>query len=235
MKRLISTIWNDLLGLLYPRLCLVCETPLNSGEEHLCLSCLYKLPRTNYHRLPDDENPLRRPFAGTPSVSQTISYLHFEKKGPTQRLIHHFKYHGDDRLAIYLGRLAAKELRADGCFTDIDRIVPVPLHPRKMRQRGYNQSERIARGFAEVYDIPIDTDSLVRQIHTETQTHKSAYDRRQNMVNVFAIARPEQLAGHHILLIDDVLTTGSTLLSCIDVLHTVPRLRISIFTMSTVM
>lgn len=234
MKRFLLTLWNDLLGLFYPRLCGACGTLLADGEEHLCLYCLYNLPRRFYHRYPDDENPLRRIFAGCRSVRQVITYLHFEKEGLVQHLIHEFKYHNNDRLAIYIGRLAARELQSEGYLTDVDLLVPVPLHPRKIRQRGYNQSERIARGLASIYHIPIDTDSFIRRIYTKTQTRKSAYKRRQSIENVFAVAHPERLAGHHILLIDDVLTTGSTLLNCINTLRIVPDLRISIFTVATV-
>ena len=235
MQRLLRTVWNDLLGLFYPRLCQLCGTPLCEGEEHLCLDCLCDLPRTNCHRLPIGISATEEPFAGYSAVRRVVSFLHFEQEGSAQRLIHRFKYHSDDQLAIYIGRQAAQELRADGCFTDVDRLVPVPLHPRKMRQRGYNQSERIARGFASVYGVPIDTDTLIRRTYTETQTRKSAYDRRLSMENVFTVAHPERLARHHILLIDDVLTTGSTLIGCIDALHIVPDLRISLFTVATVL
>ena len=234
MKRFLLTLWNDLLGLFYPRICGACGAPLIDGEELLCLYCLFELPRLSYHRYPDDENPLRNIFAGCSSVRQVITYLHFEKEGLVQHLIHEFKYHNNDRLAIYIGRLAARELRSEGYLTDVDLLVPVPLHPRKMRQRGYNQSERVARGLASVYHHPIDTTSLIRHTYTKTQTQKSAYERRQNVKNVFTVAHPERLAGHHILLIDDVLTTGSTLLNCIDALRDVPDLLISIFVVSTV-
>ena len=232
---LLRTVWDDLLGLLYPRICPLCGIPLQQGEAHLCINCLCNLPRTNSHRLPRGTSSIETPFAGYPAVHRVVAFLRFEQEGPAQRLIHQFKYHGDEQLAIYLGHQAAQELRAEGCFTDVDRLVPVPLHPRKMHQRGYNQSERIARGFASIYGIPIDTDTLVRRAYTETQTRKSAYDRHLNMENVFTTIHPEHLAGHHILLIDDVLTTGSTLLSCIDALHTVPDLRISLFTVATVL
>ena len=234
MKRFLLTLWNDLLGLFYPRICGACGAPLIDGEELLCLYCLFELPRLSYHRYPDDENPLRHIFAGCSSVRQVIAYLHFQKESYVQHLIHEFKYHNNDRLAIYIGRLAARELQNEGYLTDVDLLVPVPLHPRKIRQRGYNQSERIARGLASIYHIPIDTDSFIRRTYTQTQTRKSAYERRQSIENVFAVAHPEKLAGHHILLIDDVLTTGSTLLNCINTLHIVPDLRISIFTIATV-
>ncbi len=131
-----------------------------------------------------------------------------------------------------LGRMAASELQADGLFRDVDIFVPVPLHKRKERKRGYNQSLCIARGFASVYHCPIDCKTLRRSIYTDTQTRKSPYERHVNVEGIFEIRESKRLEGKHILLIDDVLTTGSTLLACVDTLVRIPHIRISIFTLT---
>ena len=225
-----TTIWNDLLDLFYPRLCLLCKKMLLAEERQLCLHCLCDLPRTYYHRR--DDHPLRPLFAGISSLQHLTAFLFYEEGGRVQSLIHSFKYRGNKRLAERLGRMAARELQADGFFRNIDVCVPVPLHRRRQRRRGYNQAEWIARGLATVYHCPVDTQTLVRAVDTETQTHKSAYERRMNVAEAFCLSRPERLANKHVLLVDDVLTTGATLLSCIDCLMRIPHISISVFTLA---
>lgn len=228
-----TTIWNDLLDLFYPRLCLLCKKMLLAEERQLCLHCLCDLPRTYYHRR--DDHPLLPLFAGISSLQHLTAFLFYEEGGRVQSLIHSFKYRGNKRLAERLGRMAARELQADGFFCNIDVCVPVPLHRRRQRRRGYNQAEWIARGLATVYHCPVDTQTLVRAVDTETQTHKSAYERRMNVAEAFCLSRPERLANKHVLLVDDVLTTGATLLSCIDCLMRIPRISISVFTLAFAM
>lgn len=224
------TIGNDLLNLFYPRLCLLCKNALIENEEQLCLHCLCDFPRTNYHRRED--NPLLALFAGFSSLQDITAFMFYEKGGTVQQLIHAFKYQENEKLAKILGRIAALELKSDGLFRDVEVFVPVPLHKRKERKRGYNQSEWIARGFASVYHCPVDCKTLRRSVDTETQTHKSAYERHVNMEHVFELRNPESLEGKHVLLIDDVLTTGSTLLACVNKLIQIPRIRIGIFALT---
>lgn len=228
-----TTIWNDLLNLFDPRLCQLCKKTLLPEERELCLHCLCDLPRTYYHRR--DDHPLLPIFAGISSFRHVTAFLFYREGGCVQSLIHSFKYRGNKQLAERLGRMAALELKADGFFRDVDVCVPVPLHRRKQRTRGYNQAEWIARGLAEVYHYPVDTQTLVRAVDTDTQTHKSAYERRMNVAEAFRLSRPEQFADKHVLLVDDVLTTGATLLSCIDCLMRIPRISISVFTLAFAM
>ena len=133
-----------------------------------------------------------------------------------------------------MGRCMAAELLPTGFFEDVDVVIPVPLHPRKQRARGYNQSEWIARGVSAVTGIPIDTESILRKKNTETQTRKSVFERRDNVEGIFELQHPETLAGKHILIVDDVLTTGSTTLACASCLVDVEDIRISILTLAMV-
>lgn len=224
------TMIRNLLNLFDPRRCLLCKKTLLPEDRQLCLPCLCDLPRTCYHRR--DDHPLLPLFAGISSFRHVTAFLFYKEGGRVQSLIHSFKYGGNKQLAERLGRIAAQELQADGFFRDVDVCVPVPLHRRRQRMRGYNQAEWVARGLAEVYHFPVDTRTLVRAVDTDTQTHKSAYERRLNIAEAFRLSRPEQLADKHVLLVDDVLTTGATLLSCIDCLTRIPRISISVFTLA---
>lgn len=225
------TIWNNLLNLFFPNLCKVCEKPLIEGEEQICLGCLCDLPHTGYHK--QANNPVEQLFIGKTPIEHATAYLRYEKGGKVQRLIHSLKYHDNKELGYLLGRQIARELQADGSpLCEADLLLPVPLHPRKMRKRGYNQSEWIAAGIRSVLDIPIDTDSLSRTAYTSTQTRKAVYDRWQNVCSIFKANQTESLKNKHILLIDDVITSGATISACIQALSGIPGIRISILALS---
>jgi ComF family protein len=225
-------MWTELLQLFYPPLCLLCGRKLIACEQQICLYCHYDLPCAGYHKRPD--NPMLRLFAGIPQVRDMAAFLLFEKEGPAQVLTHSFKYRDNKLLAEQMGRIAARAMKADGLFHDVDFLLPVPLHPKKERMRGYNQSEWIARGFASVYQRPICGNILFRTVYAVSQTRKSAYERRLNVENNYALRETETLAGKHVLLIDDVITTGSTVLTCIETLRVIPDIRISVFSLSIV-
>jgi len=225
-----TTLLNDVVNLFYPEQCLLCKRQLTDNEENLCIACQCDLPRTNWNTF--SANPARALFEGYPQVGEVSSFLYFEKEGKTQHLIHSLKYFGNRRLAEHLGRLAATELKESGIYASIDAVIPIPLHPRKQRKRGYNQSECIARGIAAVYRCAVDTASVRRTTYTLTQTRKSTYERHVNVENIFAVTKPEALYGKHILLVDDVITTGATTSACIEALREVPNLKISVFSLS---
>lgn len=225
-------IWNDLLNLFYPNLCLLCKEPLVEGEEQICLHCLCDLPRTGFFALED--NPVAQLFLGKSDFTAATAFLHYEKGGRVQKLIHSLKYYDNKELAYQLGRLAALEYKKSSLFTTTDLLLPVPLHPQRLRQRGYNQSEWIARGISSVTHQPIDVTSLRRIKKTETQTRKQVYERWQNVQHIFSLAHPEALQGKHLLLIDDVVTTGDTLIACASPLLTIPNTKVSFFGLSTV-
>ena len=225
-----TDLLNELVNLFFPRQCMLCGTPLVKDEQYICLTCFCDLSKTNYHF--NKRNPAWNLFSGYMQVNEVTSYLFFEKDGTTQQLIHSLKYHGNKELAIWLSRIAAAELKAVGFYASIDTILPVPLHPKKEKRRGYNQSEWIAKGFSSIYGCPIDNKRIKRIADTKTQTRKSIYERHVNVEKIFEITNPDQLFGKHILLIDDVITTGATVSSCIETLLTVPEIKISIFSLS---
>jgi ComF family protein len=221
------------VNLFYPLLCILCRNPLIESEQHICLNCLRNLPETNYHT--DKSNPARALFAGFPQVNEVTAFLFFEKEGKAQQLIHSFKYYGNKSLAEYLGRIAAIELKEYGFYASVDIIIPVPLHPNKEKKRGYNQSEFIARGISSVYGCSVDRTSIRRIADTTTQTRKSVYERHVNVEKIFKLTNVENLFGKHILLIDDVMTTGATTSACVEILSEIPEIKISIFALAITM
>lgn len=202
----------DFFNLLFPDLCCACARQLYRGEKHLCTKCLYDLPYTDFHRYP--ENTVARLFWGRLNCHTAMAMLYFRKGTSVQRLMHQLKYKGQAELGIKLGILLAERLQTSTAYQDADLIIPVPLHQKRLRSRGYNQSECIANGMASVMGIPLALKLLVRHKATSTQTRKNRYKRFENMLAVFSINHPEQLKGKHIILVDDVITTGATLEAC---------------------
>lgn len=225
-----KTILNDLLNLFFPRLCLLCQAPLVAGEEQICLHCARHLPYTHYTDLVT--NPVCQLFQGKVSFIAATALLHFQREGSGQKLIHSLKYHGNKQLGYELGRMAAITYQASGLFDTVDLLLPVPLHPKRKKERGYNQSEWIARGIQSVTRTTIDTTSLSRIKKTESQTHKLRSERSKNVADIFRLENADTLKDKHILLLDDVITTGSTLSACAAAIKTVPGIRISILGIS---
>lgn len=221
---------SDLKELLFPRYCKVCGRRLMQSEQHLCLGCLLELPRTHYEREPN--NLLMQHFMEWPEVVRATAYFYYYKEGKYSNLVHHLKYYDHPEVGTYLGRLAANELRQSGFFDGIDLIIPVPLSKKKYQKRGYNQCDYIARGISEATGIPLCTDCMRRDIDTDTQTHKGRSDRWKNTEGIFRTTSPETLKGKHILLVDDVATTGATLHACAASLLATSDVRISIFALT---
>jgi ComF family protein len=220
-----SSLIPDFISLLYPRLCFACGNSLFKHEQVICTHCLFELPKTNFHRFTD--NPLDKVFWGRVLTQRTAALYYFSKGGKVQHLIHQLKYKGQKEVGIYMGKLLGNDLKTEPEFMSINKIIPVPLHPRRLRKRGYNQSEQFALGLAESTGIEMDIRSFIRAIATETQTRKSRFARFENVKEIFKVIEPEALENKHLLLVDDVITTGSTLESCANVLLQVPGVRIS--------
>lgn len=230
MKNTIK-LWScSLLHLFFPRCCVVCGTPLVEGEEAICTRCNIDMPRTNYHLRQD--NPVERMFWGKFPLERATSYFFYRKGSDFRNVLHQLKYGGKKELGAVMGRFMAAELVQADFFRGIDVIIPVPLHPRKKKARGYNQSEWIARGVSEVTGIVLDASSMVREKHTDTQTHKSGYERWENVEGIFKLHHPEHFVGKHVLIIDDVLTTGSTTTACADAFTGVEGIHISVLTLA---
>lgn len=230
MKKLIYQWYSDFLDIFYPNLCLICNESLLRGESMICLNCLHGIPKTNYHLQID--NTVEKRFWGKVPVYRGTSFFFFQKGSPFQKLLHELKYKGNKEIGSVIASYAAADLVEAPDFCTVDVLVPVPLHPRKYAKRGYNQSEWIAKGLAVVMKKPIDLQHLRRIRENATQTKKSIFDRYKNTEGIFILTDTSVFKGKHVLLIDDVLTTGSTLEACMTALLATPDIRISIFTLA---
>jgi ComF family protein len=203
---------DDFLHVLFPELCFTCGEKLLTGEEHVCLTCYNDLPFTDYHSI--DNNPVKRLFDGRLMLDRAGSLLLFDKGGKVQSLIHEMKYQGHGYLGAWFGRLYAERLKKDGIAERFDLVTCVPLHPKKEKQRGYNQSVFFAKGLSESLAIPFYSKMLVRNTYTSSQTRKGRMERWNNVEKVFEMKQVDLAKQKHVLLVDDVVTTGATLEAC---------------------
>ena len=219
---------KSLINLLFPRTCAACGNLLLESEDTVCTTCRFLLPKTGYEQHSD--NPLAQIFYGQMPFNAVMAEFFFSKTGKVQHLIHGLKYHHCRENGIFLGQEIGKSLLQAPDYQGLEFIVPIPLHPKKEKIRGYNQSHVIAEGISEIMNIPIAENCLVRRVFTDTQTKKSREDRWQNVKDIFEVKNPEKLKGKHVLLVDDVLTTGATLLSAGKALMQVEGIKISVAT-----
>jgi ComF family protein len=230
MNKLLTYI-NAFIELFYPELCVACGVNLITHEKVLCSKCIYELPRTYFHKVPG--NPMEQAFWGRVDIHKAAALFFFVNKSRFRHLIHLLKYNNRKDIGIELGRLYGNELISEADFKTIDYVIPVPLHYKKLQKRGYNQSEMIAKGLTKVLPADLRTDFLYRKKFTETQTKKLRYERWENVNNVFGIKNGNNLNNKHILLVDDVMTTGSTIEGCANaLLSTAENIKISIVTLA---
>ena len=219
------------IGLLYPSICCACGENLTIGEEVICLKCLYHLPKTKLHLEP--ENKLEKRFWGKVEIERVTAFYYFEKGSDFQKIIHKLKYKDGKDIGYTMGKYAGSELLDSPDFHNFDFIIPVPLHPKKMAKRGYNQAEWIAIGLSEVMNVPIETTNLFRAIENPTQTKKSVYERWENTKGIFDIHDLQLFGNSRVLIVGDGLTTGATLIACAEaVLEKCPTAKISFFTLA---
>ena len=223
-------LFKSLINLLFPRVCAACGTLLLESEDTVCTTCRFLLPKTGYENNPD--NPLAQIFYGQMPFNAVTAEFFFSKTGKVQHLIHGLKYHHCRENGIFLGQEIGKSLLKAPDYQGIDFIIPIPLHPKKEKLRGYNQSHVIAEGIHEITNIPIAEKSLVRSVFTDTQTKKSREERYQNVKDIFELKKPEKLHGKHVLLVDDVLTTGATIMSAGKALLHAEGIKISVATVA---
>lgn len=223
-------MFDDFISLIFPRICVSCGKSLYKSEHSICTYCSYHLPKTNFHT--DNENPIAKIFWGRINIHSASAYYTFGKGGKVQHLIHQLKYRGQKDIGVTLGKFYGYDLRKCDSFKTVEIIIPVPLHPKKQKKRGYNQSEFFAAGLAETMKAQTDFRTLFRAYESETQTRKSRFSRWQNVETIFHLKDPEQLAGKHILLVDDVITTGATLEACAQTLLQIPGVKLSIATIA---
>lgn len=221
---------TDVYRLFYPKLCGACNTALYKGEQHICFVCSNNLPFTDFEKL--KSNPVEKVFQGRIDVAFATSLLYFSRSTKTQNILHQIKYNNRKQLAIYLGNLLGERIKSTHEQLNFDVIIPVPLHPKKLQIRGYNQSSYIAKGIAEALNIPVAEHIIKRKINTATQTKKTRVERWQNINNAFELNKKIKLNYNHILLVDDVLTTGATIEACANSLNSKQNLKISVATLA---
>lgn len=232
MSRLfLSSGIEGILSLFFPQQCAACHSSLLTGEKLICLHCQIQLPQTNLHQMRD--NQLMELFAGRLPLTKATAFLYFTQTGMVQRLLHELKYKDNQALGVFLGNLFGQCLMENNWMEEIDAVVPVPLHRRKQHERGYNQTELLAGGLGEATGKPC-LPRLVKRIkYTASQTKKSRLARWENVRDVFSIQEPPAPGMKHLLLIDDVLTTGATLEACgLAIMKQYPELQLSVATLA---
>lgn len=229
--------WNELFGgllhLLYPNLCVGCDADLPGRDYCFCMRCQNKLQPTEMHTA--TENAFTERFWGRLRIESGAAMYYFNRKSPIQRALHQLKYKNQPDIGIRIGRRFGHLLAHAPQFESVQAIIPVPLHRKKEQQRGYNQSAMLAQGLAESMRVPVLQGILVRDAFSVSQTRKKRMERFDNVNEVFAVRRPERIAGKHLLLVDDVLTTGATLESCGNILLEAPGTRLSLATIAIAM
>ncbi|OYZ31856.1 MAG: amidophosphoribosyltransferase [Sphingobacteriales bacterium 17-39-43] len=229
MKRFLSYL-NDFFCLFFPELCAACGRNLFRNEKIICTNCIYHLPRTNFHI--DTQNKMARQLWGRFNFEQAIAFVYFQKGNRVQNLMHQLKYNKKPEVGIRIGELYAWQLIRSEGWVNPDLIIPIPLHPVRLKKRGYNQSEEISKGLASVLKLPVSTQHLIRTENTESQTKKSRFARYENLKDAFIIKNATELIQKHIILVDDVMTTGATVEACSNELLKIEGLKISICTLA---
>jgi len=223
---MMGSLINAFLQLFYPHQCLGCGSDFLRLNQLLCSRCIHQLPETGFFE--KGENPVEKAFYGRIRVEEAAALYYFTKNSLVQELMLQLKYKGNRDAGQFLGRMIGHALKTSGRFTGIDLLVPLPLNPKKEFKRGYNQAALICMGISEICRIPILNNAVVRKQFTESQTSQNRIARWLNMEGVFEVRDPEQLVNKHVLLVDDVITTGATLEACGSYILSVSGTRLSI-------
>ncbi|MFR9649612.1 MAG: ComF family protein [Rikenellaceae bacterium] len=228
----LSKIFAPIISLIWRRSCAVCGCDLEDYEEFLCIDCTIRMPRTNFHKLPN--NPMAERLRSlSPAINHAAALFHFYQKSDWQSFIHSVKYYNGWRSGYLMGYHYGRELSNEAIYSDIDVVIPVPLHPIRRMKRGYNQSEYIAQGIAKALGVKLQRHALRRLRNNPSQTKHATYERWHNVDALFALNKRLLRGTTHILLVDDVFTTGATISSCIETItSTLPDVRISVVTLA---
>jgi ComF family protein len=225
-----KNILNDFSHIFFPHICTGCGTDVLNYGSALCIRCIDQLPLTNFHL--HANNPVEKYFWGRIPVTNATAFCHFTKESLIQHLLHELKYKGNKDIGKFLGRMMGHALRVSNRFNDIDALIPLPLFAAREKKRGYNQATVLCDGMAEIMKLPVLKDAAVRLSATETQTHKTRVERWQNMEGRFQLTNEVVISNKHILLVDDIVTTGATLEACGQELLKAENIRLSIATLA---
>lgn len=217
---------QSIINVFFPKVCYACHDLLGDNEQDICTHCRNSLPVTDFHFNEDDT--VLKVFYGRVKVINATALLRFEKKGIAQQLIHSLKYKGQEQIGVFLGDWLGGELKTVKAYEDIDLVIPVPLHKKKLKKRGYNQVAKFAQHIALALNVPYKDDVLVKVTNTESQVLKKRLARWNNTNELFALKNKHAIANKHILLVDDLITTGATMEACITVLNRADNIKISV-------
>ncbi len=225
-------LFRSLLDFIMPRYCKVCGKRLNVGEDHLCMGCFASMPVLEWNSQ-EGFSTAERILMSEKSVCRAASVIQYDKDSDYRKILYHLKYYSHPDVGTWLAKLGAEKLAEKGFFDDIDIIIPVPLSKKKLRQRGYNQSSYIAFGIRQLTGLPVYEDVLSREKGKSRQAGLGRFQRWNNARGLYSVERPERLNGKHVLLVDDVMTTGATLCSVIRTLNEAnPEVKVSVFTLA---
>ena len=221
---------KPLVNLFFPKVCYACHNALGDNEDTICVDCRNDLPVTNFHF--NNDESVKKVLYGRAKVEHGTALFRFEKKGPVQQLIHGLKYKGYENIGFVLGNWLGGELKEVEAYNAINIVIPVPLHDKKFKKRGYNQVAKFGQQIAKAINADYKDDVLVKITNTKSQTTKGRFTRWTNSDELFALKNMEAIDNKHILLVDDIITTGATLEACVNVLNQVKNIKISIATMA---
>ncbi|HMB99793.1 MAG TPA: phosphoribosyltransferase family protein [Flavobacteriaceae bacterium] len=223
-------IAKNLIDLFFPKVCYSCSNLLTDYEKYVCTNCRHDLPVTNFHFNNDDY--VLKIFYGRAKIEQATALLRFKKKGIVQQLLHNLKYRGYEDIGLFLGDWLGEELKTIEDYKTIDTVIPVPLHKQKLKKRGYNQVAKFGKHIAQALNCQYLDNVLIKVTHTESQVFKGRFARWNNSDEIFTIQNKHLIEGKHILLVDDIITTGATIESCVNVLNQAQNLKISVASMA---
>lgn len=223
-----NSILTDILDFIFPRYCLLCDDRLSKTENDICFDCLNSLPKTNTHLVPD--NNIEKLFWTFLPIQKATSFFFYDSM-ESRHIIYQLKYFNNPHVGITIAEVMSKELQETNFFDGIDVIVPIPLHWQRKLKRSYNQCDFIAVGINKCTRIPIERHAIIRKVNNSSQTHKMLSERKENVTDIFCLINPERVKDKHILLVDDVITTGSTAISCGQELMKAGNVKISVISM----
>lgn len=223
---------RTLFNLFFPKVCYACNKLLHDEEQYVCTSCRHQLPVTNYHF--NNDNKVLNIFYGRLKLEQATALLRFEKKSLTQTLLHNLKYKGYEEIGVFLGEWLGEELKESGNYNTVDIVIPVPLHKKRQRKRGYNQVAKFGKQIAIALNASYVDDVLIKVTDVTSQVTKNRFTRWTNNDEIFKVVNAKKIVGKHILLVDDIITTGATIDACATVLQNSAEVKISVATIAIV-